>query len=75
MAMYGPSTCTELNVIAGSLGGAGVFAGASFCTFTGTALGAASIGRAVIARLVAGVDWAAIVTLKLNVAAQPNSKQ
>jgi len=38
-------------------------------------LGAASIGRAVMAGLVAGVDWAAIATLKLNVAAQPNSKQ
>jgi hypothetical protein len=25
--------------------------------------------------LVAGVDWAAIATVKLSVAAQPNSKQ
>jgi hypothetical protein len=62
-------------VIAGSLGGPGVFAAASFCIFAGTALGAASIGRAVMAGLVAGVDWAAIAALKLNVAAQPNSKQ
>jgi hypothetical protein len=62
-------------VIAGSLGGAGVFAAASFCTFAGTALGAASIGCADMAGLVAGVDWAAIATVKLNVAAQPNSEQ
>jgi hypothetical protein len=62
-------------VIGGSFGAAGVFAAASFCTFTGTALGAASIGRAVMADLLAGVDWAATATVTLNVTAQPNSKQ
>jgi hypothetical protein len=57
------------------LGGAGVFAAASFCTFAGTALGAASIGCADMAGLVAGVDWAAIATVKLNVAVQQNRRQ
>jgi hypothetical protein len=57
------------------LGGAGVFAAASFSAFGDTALGAASIERAGMAGLVAGVGWAAIATVKLNVAAQPNSKQ
>jgi hypothetical protein len=36
--MYGPSTCTELNVIDGSFGAAGVFAAvASACRFGGSA--------------------------------------
>jgi energy-converting hydrogenase Eha subunit G len=61
-------------VIAGSLGGAGVFAAASFCAFGDTALGAASIEWAGIAGLVAGAGWAANATVKLTVAAQPNSK-
>ena len=45
----------RIKLIAGSLGGAGLFAAASFSTFAGTALGAASIERAGIAGLVAGV--------------------
>ena len=61
--------------MAGSLGGAGVFAAASFSTFGDTALGAASVEWAGIAGLVAGVGSAASATAKLKVAAQPNSKR
>src|SRR5262245_32048154 len=76
MAIYGPSTCTELNEIGGSLGGAGVFNAASFCTLgDAVALGAVSIGWTGLARRGAGAVWAASATVKLNVAAQHNSKR
>ena len=72
--MYGPSTCTELNVIGGSLGRAGVFGAASLSAFADAAgLGVASIGWTGIARLGAGAGWAVSATVKLNVAAQHNS--
>jgi len=60
----------------GSLGGAGVFNAASFSTFgDAVALGAASIGRTGLARLGAGAVWAESPTVKLNVAAQHNSRR
>jgi hypothetical protein len=57
------------------LGGAGLFGAASFSTFGDTALDAASVEWAGLAGLVAGAGWAASATVKLNVAAQPNSKR
>src|SRR4029450_4332545 len=75
IAMYGPSTCTELNVIADSLGGAGLFDAASFSRFGDTALGAASIERAGIPGLGGGAGGAASATAKLNLAAHANNKR
>ena len=63
-------------MIGGSLGGGGVFAAASFFAFgDALALGAGSIGWMGIARFGAGAGWAASETVKLNVAAQHNSKR
>ena len=65
-----------MNVIAGSLGGAGVFDTACFPALGDAAsLGAASVEWTGIARLVSGAGWAASGTVKQNVAAQPNSKR
>jgi hypothetical protein len=63
-------------VIAGSLGGAGVFSVASFSPFgDAAALGVSSIELTGLARLIAGVVWAASATPKLNVTAKHNSKR
>ena len=73
--MYGPSTCTELNVIGGAFGGAGLFCAASFSALGDMAFGAGSIDWTGIAGFVAGSGWAASATVKFNVAAQLNSKR
>ena len=63
-------------MIGGSLGGAGVFNAASFSTLgDAVVLGPASIEWAGLARLIAGVGSAESATVKLNVAAQHNSRR
>ena len=58
------------------MGGAGVFATASFSTFgDAVALGAASIGWTGLARLGAGAVWAESPTVKPNVTTQHNSRR
>jgi hypothetical protein len=63
-------------VIAGSFGGDGVFAAASSCACgDAVGLGAASIAWTGLARLGASGVWAASATVKLNMAAQQNSRR
>ena len=74
--MYGPSTCTELNEIGGSLGGEGLFSAVCFSVLGDpVGLGVASVEWTGLARLTGGAGWAESATVKVKVAVQHNSKR